>query len=207
MQRIISTVIDGVKYSTMIDPNNDRFIDAGEGLYGTKGIYEISEDTSDLGFAIIIFDNDYNIIHAEKIPNIDEYISKRVNTISHLLTMHGKVLTDPISKVLNGVTYTAYPNSVLISSARDPYQGTFEVYCVIGTYEDVTETETGPAIVFYGNDGEICYGVKLKDKYLHDTLNAIYDGIFNGFDGNIEVSIKSGEVVNPIADEEEDLPY
>lgn len=91
------------------------------------------------------------------------------------------ILTEPISKVLNGITYTAYPNSVLISSESDPYQGTYEVDCVIGTYEDVSGI--GPAMVFYGNDGEICYGVRLKDKYFQDTLDNIWDGIFNGFNG------------------------
>lgn len=70
------------------------------------------------------------------------------------------MLTEPISKELNGVTYTVNPNSTVLAIGRDPYQGSLEVYCVIGMYEDASEA--GPAMVFYSNNGEICYGVKLN---------------------------------------------
>ena len=95
---------------------------------------------------------------------------------SHLLMRGEKVLTEPISKELNGVTYTVNPNSTVLAIDRDPYQGALEVYCVIGMYEDASEA--GPAMVFYSNNGEICYGVKLN-HYLNETLDSIYYTLFN----------------------------
>ena len=100
MQKIIGKTINGCYYSTMISMD-ERFLDAGKtanerDLYGVTGIIE--DEPEDI--CLIIFDETFEIVHAEDLPNFDvnhydsdrnaQYLAKRVAAFRK--TMKGKVL-------------------------------------------------------------------------------------------------------------------
>lgn len=66
MFHIIGKQIGDTYFSALVDPT-DNFLDYGEGLYGTEGIYFNGEpDGEPDGSAVIVFNEDYEVIRAER---------------------------------------------------------------------------------------------------------------------------------------------